>query len=87
MRLSFLTVKVQEENCNCDENLETEAEQRLSSSGWDDRAVAIVLDPELEIWVWSDSPEVDDVLGWRGRIPRLADGCERKDITPAARPS
>ena len=31
----------------------------------------IVCDPELEIWVWSDSPEVDEVLGWRGRKPAL----------------
>jgi hypothetical protein len=55
------------------EDLEADVERRLSASGWDDRAAAIVLDPELEIWVWSDSPEVDDVLGWSGRMPRLAE--------------
>jgi hypothetical protein len=53
--------------------LEEELEKRLSSAGWGDRAAAIVLDPELEIWVWSDSPEVDAVLGWTGRTPPLAD--------------
>jgi len=53
------------------ELLESDLEQRLSSSGWGDRAAAIVLDPELEVWVWSDSPEVDAVLGWTGRTPRL----------------
>lgn len=26
----------------------------------------IVLDPELEVWVWSESRHVDDVLGWVG---------------------
>ena len=52
--------------------LEHEVEQRLSSSGWQDRAAAIVIDPELEIWVWSGSPVVDEVLGWRGRPPGLA---------------
>jgi hypothetical protein len=31
------------------EDLEGEVEQRLSQSGWDDRAAAIAIDPELEI--------------------------------------
>lgn len=53
------------------EDLEADLERRLFSSGWEDRAAAIVLDPELEVWVWSDSPEVDAVLGWRGRTPTL----------------
>ena len=55
------------------EALEGDLEQRLSSSGWGNRAAAIILDPELEVWVWSDSPEVDAVLGWSSRTPRLAD--------------
>lgn len=46
------------------ENLEEQVQERLSQSGWDDRAAAIVFDPELEIWVWSDSPQVEAVLGW-----------------------
>jgi hypothetical protein len=29
------------------------------------------LDPELEVWVWSDSPEVDQVLGWHLANPDL----------------
>lgn len=45
-------------------DLEREIEQKLSQNGWGDRATAIVLDPELEIWVWSDSPVVDEALGW-----------------------
>jgi hypothetical protein len=41
------------------------------SVGWRERAVAIVIDPELEAWVRSDSPEVDNALGWKGRSPSL----------------
>ena len=26
-----------------------------------------MLDPELEAWVWSNSPHVDDVAGWQNR--------------------
>jgi hypothetical protein len=46
--------------------LESEVEDRLSSSGWDDRAAAVVIDPELEVWVWNESPHVESALGWSG---------------------
>jgi hypothetical protein len=53
------------------EELEEYIETRLSNSGWNTRAAAIVLDPELETWVWSDSPHVDVVLGWERKVPNL----------------
>lgn len=46
------------------ESIEERIEERLSRSGWNGRAKAIVLDPELEIWVWSASPHVEESLGW-----------------------
>lgn len=51
--------------------LEREVEGVLHINGWQNRAAAIVIDPELEAWVWSDSPVVDEVLGWAGRTPAL----------------
>jgi len=52
--------------------LEIELECRLQQSGWDeDRARVVVLEPELEIWVWSDSPLVDTYLGWEAHQPDL----------------
>ncbi len=46
------------------EALEADLEERLHRNGWDaGRAAAIVLDPELEVWVWSHSPHVASVLG------------------------
>ena len=53
------------------EELEKEVEDRFTPTGWRDRVVAIVIDPELENWVWSDSPHVDAELGWKGRNPTL----------------
>lgn len=53
------------------EDLERSIESELSSSGWRDRACAIVIEPELENWVWSVSPHVDIVLGWQGKQPEL----------------
>ena len=44
--------------------IEDEVRKQLCRSGWEDRADAIVLDPELEVWAWSESPEVENCLGW-----------------------
>jgi hypothetical protein len=46
------------------EQLESDIEFRLDASGWNGRAKAIVLDPELEVWVWSESPHLSHFLGW-----------------------
>ena len=43
----------------------------FSGSAWRDRARAIVLSPELEAWIWSNSPHVDEVAGWKNRQPSL----------------
>ena len=53
------------------QEIETAVEHQLAINGWEERSAAIVCDPELEIWLWSDSPEVDEVLGWRGKQPAL----------------
>jgi len=44
--------------------LESDMERRLGEAEWQDRAAVIVITPELENWVWSDSPHVDRALGW-----------------------
>jgi len=43
--------------------LQQEVQNRLNNAGWRDRSQVIVLEPELEAWVWSDSPHVPSVLG------------------------
>jgi hypothetical protein len=58
--------------------IEKEVEDMLAINGWKDRCTAIVIDPELEAWVWSDSPVVDDVFGWRGRNPSLREWVKSK---------
>lgn len=35
----------------------------LDNNGWRNRSDVVVIDPELEIWVWADSPHVYDLLG------------------------
>jgi hypothetical protein len=65
------------------EDIESELEMALASTGWANRAAAIVLDPELEIWVWNDSPHVEKELGWSGRQPDLQTWlCQRGFLQP-----
>ena len=52
-------------------DMETRIESALSKSGWDDRAKAVVIDPELDVWIWSDSPHIDLLLGWSQHKPDL----------------
>ena len=53
------------------DDLANQVRQRLEANGWTGRAEAVVLSPELEVWVWSDSPHVAECLGWAGRQPPL----------------
>jgi len=51
--------------------IEQQIANDLNRSGWQDRSCVLVLEPELETWVWSASPHVDRILGWGERIPPL----------------
>jgi hypothetical protein len=72
---SYAIVMFDREGCGQDhlsrDELEAGVEQNLFNTGWQGRAAALVLDPELEIWVWKDSPHVEAAFGWTGRQPNL----------------
>ncbi len=55
------------------EKIEASLDAEFQRSAWDARARAIVVAPELEVWLWGGSPHVDDVIGWGGRTPSLRD--------------
>lgn len=55
------------------EEIEASLGAEFQRSAWGARARAIVVMPELEVWLWGGSPHVDDVIGWRGRLPSLRD--------------
>lgn len=59
-------------------DLEAEAERQLAEAGWAGRSAAIVINPELDAWMWSDSPHLDDILGWQGRQPSLREWLEKR---------
>jgi hypothetical protein len=65
------------EGCGYDERppneLESLVEQRMAANGWGSRARAVVIDPELESWLWDATYQVHRVLGW----PEGAQGLSR----------
>jgi len=60
--------------------LESALEKRLGETGWEGRAAAVIIAPELENWVWSDSPKVDIALGWGDKTPPLRAWLGEKDL-------
>lgn len=44
------------------EQIEAEVEERLSANGWQNRCAAIVVEPELEIWLWDHRLKVRKVI-------------------------
>lgn len=60
------------------EDLERDVEANLAANGWGDRGGAVIISPELEAWVWSDSAAVDEVCGWSGRNPPLRTWIQNK---------
>lgn len=39
---------------------------RLEKNGWRGRCEIVVIDPELEVWLWQDKPQVSQALNFSG---------------------
>lgn len=74
-KFQYAIVMFDREGCGAEniprEELENNVEVNLASSGWKGRSIALVLDPELEVWVWKNSPHVATAMGWEGKNPDL----------------
>ena len=68
------------------ERLLGEALDRDLGAGW---AHPIVIDPELEVWVFADSTHVDGALGWADQKPDLRSALRERQLWPdgVAKPS
>ena len=71
------------------EQIEEKIQDDLNKNGWEGRSAVIVINPELEIWVWAQSPHVPRLLGmdWEG-IKNLGHqmGYWQEDETKPSRP-
>lgn len=65
------------------EAIQNEVELKLEGNGWTDRSKAIVIDPELEAWVWNDSPHTARILGWKQGYAKLRAWLHGAGLWPA----
>lgn len=71
-RYRFTIVLFDFEGCEPPNNASKEAvaaklEQDLSRNGWKDRCRAILIDPELENWIWTRHDRMARTIGWSGK--------------------
>lgn len=76
--------------CTSDDSrtdIQNRVESDLRKNGWEDRAKAIVIEPELEAWVWGYQ-EALPVLGWPGGYDSLRQWLSQEGLWPvsAAKP-
>ena len=74
------------EGCGSDlsrNQIQSRVERDLAANGWGDRCKAIVIDPELEAWVWNGSNRVSEILGCGSSYRDLKAWLREKDIWPS----
>lgn len=54
----------------------------LRRNGWENRSKVIVIEPELETWVWSTSANVSKALGWNEGTRALRDWLHQQHLWP-----
>lgn len=59
------------------EEVELDVEILLNRNGWLERNIVVVVSPEIETWMWVDSPHVHDAIGWE-RATSLYDWARQK---------
>lgn len=71
------------------EKIEQTIQSDLDQHGWQGRSAVIALNPELEVWVWANSPHVPNELGmtWQ-QIRELAEnkGYWAREVAKPAHP-
>lgn len=81
----FALVMFDREGCGGDtlprEALEAQVEAQLATNGWADRSQVLVFDPELEIWLWTDSPALPPVIGWDRQPITVRDWLRTRSFT------
>ena len=63
------------------EEVQVATESRLNQN-WSDRCKAIVIEPEVEAWIWNQSDGLAEALGWRNHA-NLEDWLKRQSLWPS----
>ena len=62
--------------------IQQDLENMLERSGWPERARVIVIDPEVEVWIWGHSGKIAEVLGWGRDFSAVRESLEESGLWP-----
>ncbi len=65
--------------------IETELERQLITRGWNNRNAVIVIEPELENWIWTNSLHTAKAMGWEDLATLTAWLTAQKWLQPNAK--
>ena len=86
----YAMVMFEREGCGREataEKLQMEVQGKLDRVDWRGRSSVVVLEPELETWVWSDSPHVAKILGLKeDKLSTLLENYSHPDYPKPIRP-
>ena len=85
-RFEHALVLFDREGCGSEaprEEIEEQVEGELRKNGWNSRARVIVIDPELETWIWAPSPRLARELGWGTSFRELRNWLAANGLWPA----
>jgi hypothetical protein len=75
LKWQYALVVFDREGCGRDlearEAIEQAVEDRMTVNGWEGRCRVVVIDPELEAWVWDTTCQVHRILSWPGGTASL----------------
>lgn len=88
-KTQYAVVVLDREGCGKEDDsreaIENEIEKNLSRNGWNNRCAAIVIDPELESWVWTPDHRVAEVLGLGRDYTSLENWLTQEGYLPAGK--
>lgn len=67
------------------EEIQQAVESELARNGWNERAKVIVIDPELEAWIWGDLKATSEHVGWTGAHTGLRQWLVESEFWPSGR--
>lgn len=85
-RFEHALVVFDRDGCGSDaprREIEEGVESELRRNGWGPRARVVVIDPELEVWVWTPSRSLANELGWGPRFAALREWLSENGHWPA----
>lgn len=65
------------------EALEASLEEELAGAGWSGRCAAVVVEPELERWLWCDPRHLPDAIQWPPDGPPIIDWLRQAGMADA----